>query len=169
MKSLEEDFWAAQGRSLLLAMKPRLGLGVAYSAFRFAAETADRAERLHSAAWEVFGRAVVVALSFPGPKTTEPLDAGDDNALGPFGYGAAAPRGGKALAQCAVGPDLEPHAQRIAVKLELLADAGRAGGDLSAAAVSMIAASLSNEFRDLLQAIERRPPLGATTQTRLDP
>ena len=166
---LEEDLWATQGRSLLLAMRPKLCLEVAYSAFRFAAETADRAERLHSAAWDVFGRAVVVALSFPGPKSAERPDAGDGHALDPFGSDAGAPQGGSALADCVVGSDLEPHAKRIADKLDLLADAGRAGGNLSAATVSMLATSLSGEFRDLLKTVERMLPLGAVARPRFEP
>ena len=167
MPSFEEDLCEAQGRSLLLAMRQQLGLGAAYSAFRFAAESEDCAEKLRSAAWDVFGRAIVVALSMPGPKS-----AGDPSACASHGFGRSDNDAGATTGYgdlSAAAPDLKRHARRIAAKLDLLADAGRAGGRLSAAAVSTIAENLSVEFRDLLRTVERMVSPGPSVSPRSGP
>lgn len=169
MANPDELLCQTHGRSILLALRQKLGLAAAYSAFRFAAESEDRAERLQSAAWDIFGRAIVVALSLPGAKfagavgdRSEDTLASDDPGVGISEFGDGL-RGLYAKA-----PELQPIAARIADSLELLADAGRVGGNLSAAAVATIADRLSAEFGAFLAGVDRLLSPHAALRPRLD-
>lgn len=156
MISNDDDFCATRAHYLLLALAQQLGLGAAYRSFRHAAECEDRADTLRSAAWQVLGRAIIVALSLPGQKSADAIGDIDGMFFGPAhpGGGAAA-KSAELRARSAAAPDLKPHAARIATNLELLVDAGRKGGSVSSATVSMIAQSLSEELQALFRGVDQ--------------
>ncbi len=165
----DEVLCQTYGRSFLLALRQKLGLGAAYSAFRLAAEAEDRAERLRSAAWDVFGRAIVLALSLPKPDIADAASGRDTNNLALNSPGAGLSDIGEGLPTLfANAPELKPIALRISDSLELLGDAGRVGGNLSAAAISTIAEGLCGEFRVLLAAVERLLRIRAATPPGLE-
>jgi hypothetical protein len=153
----DEEFRAAQAQFVFLALGQQLGLGAAYRAFRRAAELEDRAEVVRSAAWQLVGRTIIVALSLPRPDTadyTERLDSllfGADRAASDWESVA----GDVDSALFAAAPELKPHARRIAANLGILLDAGRAGGSVTSATVSTIAHNLSDELGALLGKIDQ--------------
>lgn len=160
----DEELRAARAQLVYLALGQELGLGAAYRAFRLAAEFEDRAEILRSAAWQVVGRTIIVALSLPQLESAtyiENLDAmlfrTDRGDAGAFDHSLFA-----------AAPQLKPHARRIASNLDILLGAGRAGGSIASTTISIIAHNLSDELGALLSKVDQLLSPGAAQPPRVD-
>ena len=150
--SNDEQLRATRAQHLFMAVGRNLGLSAAYHAFGRAAELEDRADLLLSAAWQVVGRTIVVALSLPQPKST-------DNLLG-FECAKSALHDSDAERDIATiagdriffagAPDLRQRTRLIADHLGVLLDAGRKGGSISSATVFSVARNLGDELGALL-------------------
>ena len=130
-----------------MAIGRRLGLSAAYRAFGHAAEMEDQSEILRAAAWQALGRTIVVALASPSGAAGETdllLDLDDQ----PTDCGIAEILTSRS--SFAGAPKMQRHARHIAENLELLIDAGRKGGSISAASVYGVAQSLSWEISALM-------------------
>lgn len=142
-----DDLGATHAQLLFMSVGRRLGLNAAYHAFGYAAELEDRSEILRAAAWQVVGRTIVVALSSPSNALdTNNLSLGlvDPSMCHTFGCADL----------FAAAPDVRLRTRRIADNLDILIDAGRKGGSISAASVSGIAQILRNEIGGLLNTLD---------------
>lgn len=158
-----------EAQRLFLLTGQGLGLNAAYRAFERAAELEDCSEIVCSAAWQMVGRTIIIALSLPRDRRIDaPAEvAGLAFELSPVEADRQVAAIVDERAIFAAAPDVRPRTRRIANNLGVLLDAGRRGGSISTATVYNVAKILGGEVNALLDELDRllspgkSPPSGA--------